>query len=77
MKDTSGNQIGTTMKYLPFRENYSNAIPTDKLFTGQRLDGTGIHYYRVRYYNLDIKSRCRNTPQQRLHLLLFIDSIRN
>ena len=26
-------------------------IPTDKLFTGQPLDGTGLYYYNARYYN--------------------------
>jgi RHS repeat-associated protein len=44
------------LPYLPFGEtrnakseidNYS----TDKLFTGQRLDGTGLYYYNARYYD--------------------------
>jgi RHS repeat-associated protein len=26
-------------------------IPTDKLYTGQRLDGTGLYYYNARYYD--------------------------
>jgi RHS repeat-associated protein len=26
-------------------------LPTDKLFTGQRLDGTGLYYYNARYYD--------------------------
>jgi RHS repeat-associated protein len=26
-------------------------VPTDKQFTGQRLDGTGLYYYGARYYD--------------------------
>ena len=26
-------------------------MPTDKLFTGQRLDSTGLYYYNARYYD--------------------------
>jgi RHS repeat-associated protein len=26
-------------------------VPTDKKFTGQRLDGTGLYYYGARYYD--------------------------
>ena len=26
-------------------------LPTDKLFTGQRLDSTGLYYYNARYYD--------------------------
>jgi RHS repeat-associated protein len=29
-------------------------IPTDKLFTGQRLDSTGLYYYGARYYDATI-----------------------
>jgi RHS repeat-associated protein len=52
MTDNAGNQIGTTVKYLPFGETRANVtVPTDKLFTGQRLDGTGLYYYNARYYD--------------------------
>jgi RHS repeat-associated protein len=53
MTDTGGNQINTTMKYLPFGvcRNSPENFPTDKLFTGQRLDGTGLYYYGARYYD--------------------------
>jgi RHS repeat-associated protein len=51
MSDTSGNQIGTTVKYLPFGGTRSGSVPTDKLFTGQRLDATGLYYYNARYYD--------------------------
>jgi len=37
---------------MPFGETRANPdIPTDKLFTGQRLDGTGLYYYNGRYLN--------------------------
>ena len=29
-------------------------MPTDKKFTGQRLDGTGLYYYNARYYDPQI-----------------------
>ncbi|MFC1953475.1 RHS repeat-associated core domain-containing protein, partial [Chloroflexota bacterium] len=31
-----------------------DSFPTDKLFTGQRLDGTGLYYYNARYYDPEI-----------------------
>jgi RHS repeat-associated protein len=51
MTDNAGNQIGTTVKYPPFGETRLGSVPTDKLFTGQRLDGTGLYYYNARYYD--------------------------
>jgi len=39
------------MKYLPFGEIRTGYVPTDKLFTGQRLDPTGLYYYNARYYD--------------------------
>ena len=54
MTDTSGNQVGTTMKYYPFGSTRSGPVPTDKKFTGQRLDGTGLYYYGARYYDQEI-----------------------
>jgi len=42
MTDTSGNQIDTTMKYLPFGETRYGSVPTDKLFTSQHIDGTRL-----------------------------------
>jgi RHS repeat-associated protein len=52
MTDSVGAQIGNTVKYLPFGEARATVtIPTDKLFTGQRLDGTGLYYYNARYYD--------------------------
>ena len=39
------------IKYLPFGETRSGSVPTDKQFTGQTLDDTGIYYYNARYYD--------------------------
>ncbi|MFC1941651.1 RHS repeat-associated core domain-containing protein [Chloroflexota bacterium] len=40
-------------KYYPYGEcrNSPDGLGTDKLFTGQRLDSTGLYYYNARYYN--------------------------
>ena len=39
--------------YIQFgdRLQSTGSIPTDKQFTGQRLDGTGLYYYGARYYD--------------------------
>lgn len=39
--------------YAPFGESLESQgnLATDKLFTGQRLDGTGLYYYGARYYD--------------------------
>ncbi len=29
----------------------TGTLGTDRLFTGQRLDGTGLYYYGARYYD--------------------------
>jgi len=52
MTDSLGTQVGSTVKYLPFGESRATIdIPTDKLFTGQRLDSTGLYFYNARYYD--------------------------
>ncbi len=40
-------------KYYPYGEcrNSTGDLGTDKLFTGQRLDDTGLYYYGARYYD--------------------------
>jgi uncharacterized protein RhaS with RHS repeats len=50
MTDESGDSLGE-IKYLPFGETRSGSVPTDKQFTGQRLDGMGLYYYNARYYD--------------------------
>ncbi|MFC2004929.1 RHS repeat-associated core domain-containing protein [Chloroflexota bacterium] len=51
---TSDNStpLGST-KYYPDGEcrNSQGDLGTDKLFTGQRLDDTGLYYYNARYYD--------------------------
>jgi RHS repeat-associated protein len=53
MTDADGDSLGT-IKYTPFGETRSGSVPTDKLFTGQRLDDTGLYYYGARYYDAGI-----------------------
>jgi RHS repeat-associated protein len=55
MTDKNGIQIGSTVKYLPFGQARASIdVPTDKLFTGQRLDATGLYFYNARYYDPSI-----------------------
>jgi RHS repeat-associated protein len=51
----SGESAGE-MKYYPFGEyrNSTGNVATDRLFTGQRLDSTGLYYYNARYYDPQI-----------------------
>jgi len=51
--DANGDSLGA-MKYYPFGETRSGTVPTDKLFTGQRLDDTSLYYYGARYYDAEI-----------------------
>jgi RHS repeat-associated protein len=53
VSDTSGAQV-SAIKYYPFGTTRSGSVPTDKQFTGQRLDGTGLYYYNARYYDPQI-----------------------
>jgi len=47
-----GAQYGYT-RYYPYgsTRDSSGFLDTDKKFTGQRLDGTGLYYYGARYYD--------------------------
>jgi len=51
----NGTPLGSTT-YKPYgdRRNSSGTLGTDKLFTGQRLDDTGLYYYNARYYDPSI-----------------------
>jgi RHS repeat-associated protein len=49
----NGTSLGA-MKYYPYGETRSGSVPTDKKFTGQRLDATGLYYYNARYYDPNI-----------------------
>jgi RHS repeat-associated protein len=50
------NSNSTSIKYFPFGLTRSSAgtLPTDKKFTGQQLDSTGLYYYNARYYDASI-----------------------
>jgi RHS repeat-associated protein len=50
--NSNGTAVGT-IKYLPFGTTRSTTgtLGTDKRFTGQRLDSTGLYYYGTRYYS--------------------------
>ena len=52
VSDSAGALV-SSIKYLPFGETRSvtGELYTDKLFTGQRLDDTGLYYYGARYYD--------------------------
>ena len=53
--DSSGAQYGYT-RYYPYgsTRDSGGSLDTDKKFTGQRLDGTGLYYYGARYYDPSI-----------------------
>jgi len=50
--NSSGAQLGYR-RYYPYgsTRDYLDPLDTDKKFTGQRLDGTGLYYYGARYYD--------------------------
>jgi RHS repeat-associated protein len=50
MSSSSGVLI-SGIKYYPYGSARSGSVPTDKQFTGQRLDDTGLYYYGARYYD--------------------------
>ncbi|MBI2860491.1 MAG: RHS repeat-associated core domain-containing protein [Chloroflexi bacterium] len=51
----NGTLVGS-IKYTPYGSQRSSTgtIETDKKFTGQRLDLTGLYYYNARYYDTEI-----------------------
>jgi RHS repeat-associated protein len=53
---TSTGALDGSIKYFPFGEcrNSRGNPGTDRLFTGQRLDSTGLYYYGARYYDATI-----------------------
>jgi RHS repeat-associated protein len=52
ISNSSGASTGT-LAFFPFglTRSSTGTIPTDELFTGQRLDSTGLYYYGARYYD--------------------------
>jgi RHS repeat-associated protein len=53
MSDANGQAL-SSITYYPFGETRSGSVSTDKKFTGQRQDGTGLYYYNARYYDPEI-----------------------
>jgi RHS repeat-associated protein len=52
---SSTGTLDSSMKFFPFGVCLqSPPYHTDKLFTGQRLDSTGLYYYGARYYDPNI-----------------------
>jgi RHS repeat-associated protein len=48
---TSGGALVSSISFHPYGSARSGDVPTDRKFTGQRLDGTGLYYYGARYYD--------------------------
>ncbi|OGO23025.1 MAG: hypothetical protein A2144_11670 [Chloroflexi bacterium RBG_16_50_9] len=53
VSDASGALVNS-IKYTPWGLTRAGDVPTDKKFTGQRLDNTGLYYYGARYYDPQI-----------------------
>ena len=51
LMSTSGGALDSSITYLPYGTTRAGSVNTDKKFTGQRLDGTGLYYYGARYYD--------------------------
>ena len=47
----AGGALVNSILFCPFGSTRSGDVPTDRKFTGQRLDGTGLYYYGARYYD--------------------------
>ena len=47
----SDGSLDSSISYYPYGETISGSVDTDKQFTGQRLDSTGLYYYNARYYD--------------------------
>ena len=51
---TSTGTLDSSISFYPFGGTRTGSVSTDKKFTGQRLDGTGLYYYGARYYDATI-----------------------
>jgi RHS repeat-associated protein len=51
--DASGNTIVGTARYEAYGATRAStgSMPTDKLFTGQRSEQTGLHFFNARWYD--------------------------
>jgi len=51
---TSTGTLDSSISFFPFGLTRTGTVNTDKKFTGQRLDSTGLYYYNARYYDPQI-----------------------
>ena len=51
---TSSGTLDSSITFFPFGATRTGSVSTDKKFTGQRLDSTGLYYYGARYYDASI-----------------------
>jgi RHS repeat-associated protein len=51
---TSTGTLDSSITFFPYGLIRTGSVSTDKKFTGQRLDGTGLYYYGARYYDASI-----------------------
>ncbi|MBI4304014.1 MAG: RHS repeat-associated core domain-containing protein [Chloroflexi bacterium] len=53
--DSSGAQV-SSLKFFSFgaARSSTGTLGTDKKYTGQRLDGTGLYFYNARYYDAEL-----------------------
>jgi hypothetical protein len=51
VRSVDDGTFDSSMTFYPFGSARSGSVNTDKQFTGQRLDGTGLYYYGARYYD--------------------------
>ncbi len=63
--DSTGASVGT-QTYKPFGETRTStgSFGTDKKFTGQRLDGTGLYFYNARYYDATLGRFVGDSPRR-------------
>jgi RHS repeat-associated protein len=52
----SSGAVVSTVRYFPYGSTLASTgtLPTDKKFTGQIEDNTGLYYYNARYYDPEI-----------------------
>ena len=53
VSDSSGG-LDSSISYHPYGSTRTGSVSTDKKFTCQRLDDTGLYYYNARYYEPQI-----------------------
>ena len=62
MKKTEGGETTLYINKYYEKNLTTGSMPTDKLFTGQRLDQTGLYFYNARYYDATIERFISGEP---------------